>query len=361
VENVGLKEQLAVAQSQLTFMENERSEEQARRVAEDVEKSKEVSSAVTENDRWKWAQEHVEIERQENAKLVKQVIETRNQLRALKKSSEEEVRKAAEQVELSKYMGARGAKAAKTWADSAIKKEQEKIGNLRQQLQAAQSDVATARKERDEARAGVAAMGAELNEARSSSTALEEKLRLAHEGLQVAAWEERLKAAETQCEEATQDAEEVRAENEILQDRTAVAEANSTVHSRGAYLSLLKVKRVEKKLRSAEEDYQTSEREGDACLKSLQNAVAQNNDLEEQIATIASTDLERDVNDVLTAKNAKIASLRKLVRSHDVVLALTGTKKEITRLNKEITGLKGHVKALEDELEQFYKRAHGVR
>lgn len=134
-----------------------------------------------------------------------------------------------------------------------------------------------------------------------------------------------------------------------MRHRTAVAEATSTVHSRGAYLSLLKVKRVEKKLRSVEEDYQNSEREGDACLKSLQDAVAQNNDLEEQIATIASMDLERDVNDVLTAKNAKIARLKKLVRSHDVVLALTGTK-------KEITGLKSHIEALEDELEQSYER-----
>lgn len=198
VENAGLKEQLAVAQSQLTVMENERSDEQARRVAEEVEKSREIPSTLADDAWRKRAEQSAEEERQKNVDLVQKLAETRYELKTLKKSAEDQARKAAEQLEETKDMGARGTKAWRTWSESEVKNAREENKILRQQLQAAPSEIAAAKEERQEARAEVAAMEIQLDEARSSSTALEEKLRLAREGLQVAAWEEKVNVAEAQ-------------------------------------------------------------------------------------------------------------------------------------------------------------------
>ncbi|KAK5326321.1 hypothetical protein LTR70_002087 [Exophiala xenobiotica] len=234
--------------------------------------------------------------------------------------------------------------------ESATKAWSKRRNDIVRQDAAARHEVIAAKKEADEMRSELVRVKEERDREKTINADLEENLRLAQEGLQVAEWEERLRVAETRCKDAETGEDEVTTENEKLEIRVAAAEASSKLTFRQARSAQYRLSSIKKKQQAAENDAEAAERQGEACLRALTTACAQITTLKEQLNTVATTELKRGLNEALTAKNEEIADLRKLVEAHNVVLALTGK-------NKEVAGLKRVIKALEEELEQFYKRA----
>lgn len=229
-----------------------------------------------------------------------------------------------------------------------------KYDDLLGQAAASRREVTAVKEESDEMRSELVGMKEERDREKTIIADPKEMLRLAQEGLQVAEWEERSRVAETRCKDAETGEDEVIAENEELEIKVAAAEASSKQALRQARSAQYRMSSLKKKQQAAGKDAKDAERAGEACLRALTTACAQITTLKEQNKLVATTKLKRDLNEALTAKDERIQDLEKLVCAHNVVLALTGK-------NKEIAELKKVTKILEEELEQFYRRAPQYR
>jgi len=215
---------------------------------------------------------------------------------------------------------------------------------------AARRAVIAVRKETDKMGSELDRVIEERDREKAINVDLKKKLKLAQEGLQVEEWEERLRVAETRSKDAETNEEEVISGKKKLEIRVAAAKASSKEALRQARSAQCRFGNTRKKQRAAEEAAIAAERECEVSLKALTKACAQITTLKEQLDTVATMKLERELNKALTASNEEIADLGKLLEAHNVVLALTGK-------DQEIVALKRIMRAQGEGLTAFYRRA----